>query len=145
MAREFTQDRWVSPHARRHVREGVKALIVVNGRCLLVQERHTDGRPFWTLPGGGLRPDESPVAGLGREAVEELGCQLTVEGEVGQFWYAHACHDVALSRYEVYNCQLLGRPAINRDEGIFDYCWTHPSDPPPSTVPQVRCLLAETG
>lgn len=141
MANDLTQEHWGSPHVTQHVREGVKALIVVSGRCLLIQERHADGRPFWTLPGGGLRPDESPVAGLRREAVEELCCRLSVEDRVGRFWYAHARLDVALSRYEVYSCQPLERPTVNRDEGVFDYCWTRPSDPPQSTVPQVRYLL----
>jgi len=35
-------------------RRGVKALIERDGAVLLVQERHDDGTPFWTLPGGGV-------------------------------------------------------------------------------------------
>jgi 8-oxo-dGTP diphosphatase len=123
------------------VRDGAKALVSVNGRCLLVKEQHADGRPFWTLPGGGLEPGESPATGLRREIVEELRCRVAVDEPVGGFWYAHTRANLALSRYVVYDCRLLDGVSINRHEGLLDVRWVRPSDPPAATLPQVRGLL----
>jgi 8-oxo-dGTP pyrophosphatase MutT (NUDIX family) len=141
MARDIARGHPAPSSTTSRVREGAKALIVVSGRCLLVKEHHADGRPFWTLPGGGLESGESPIAGLRREVLEELCCRVTVGDRVGQFWYTHTRPDVALSQYTVYCCRPRARPTVNHREGVLDYRWARPSDLPPSTVPQVRCLL----
>lgn len=141
MARDFARERSPAVRSTHRVREGAKALVTVNGRCLLVKERHADGRPFWTLPGGGLEPGEPPSSGLKREFLEELSCRVSVEDSLGGFWYAHTRPDVALTQYVVYRCRLRDSLTVNRNEGILDYCWTRPSDPPSSTVPQVRRFL----
>lgn len=144
MARDLARERSAPARIGRCIREGAKALFAVNGRCLLVKERHADGRPFWTLPGGGLESGESPTAGLRREVLEELCCRVTVGDRIGQYCYAHTRPDVALSQYVVYRCQPRDPPTVNRWEGVLDYCWVNPSDPPPSTVPQVRRMLERT-
>ena len=140
MAGDQTRAGWHGDRAAR-VRDGAKALVSVNGRCLLVKEQHADGRPFWTLPGGGLEPGESPPAGLRREIVEELRCRVAVDEPVDEFWYAHTRPDVALSRYVVYGCKLLDGVAVNRHEGLLDVRWVRPANPPAATLPQVRRLL----
>lgn len=62
---------------RRMVRE-VHGCTVVGtdaaGRVLLV--RHSYGRDVWTLPGGGMKRHEDPVAAALRELSEETGCTL---------------------------------------------------------------------
>lgn len=141
MAGDSTRKQPVPTRRRLRVRDGAKALVSVNGRYLLVKERHADGRPFWTLPGGGIEPGESPVTGLKRETIEELCCRVTVGEPVGAFWYAHTRPDVAFSRYVVYDCKLLGPLRANGHEGLLDYRWVRPSDPPAATLPQVRTLL----
>lgn len=141
MARDLAREHSVPARTTRRVRKGAKALVAVNDHCLLVKERHADGRPFWTLPGGGLEPGESPTAALRREVLEELCCRVTVEDRVGRFWYAHTRTDVALSQYVVYRCRPRDPPSVNRREGVLGYCWARPSDLPPSTVPQLRRLL----
>lgn len=45
-----------------------------SGRVLLV--RHSYGSGRWTLPGGGIRAGEEPLAAARREVAEELGCAL---------------------------------------------------------------------
>lgn len=42
------------------------------GRVLLLRW-NLHGEPYWEPPGGGLRPDESPLAGARRELAEETG------------------------------------------------------------------------
>ncbi len=51
-------------------------LIVRNaaGEVLLV--RHTYGSLLWTLPGGGIRLGEEPIAAARREFAEELRCAI---------------------------------------------------------------------
>jgi 8-oxo-dGTP pyrophosphatase MutT (NUDIX family) len=44
------------------------------GDVLLV--RHNYGRRHWTLPGGGVRRGEEPIAAAHREFREELGCTV---------------------------------------------------------------------
>lgn len=55
---------------------GVKVMLFdETGALLLV--RHTYGRTdLFVLPGGGIRPFETPAAAAAREVREELGCRL---------------------------------------------------------------------
>lgn len=55
----------------------VCAAVIRDGRVLMVRHRH-DGLDYWTLPGGGLEPGESPENGARREVREETG----LSGEV---------------------------------------------------------------
>ena len=39
----------------------------------------------WTLPGGRVEPNESPLAALHREIMEETGCRIAIERHVGTY------------------------------------------------------------
>jgi ADP-ribose pyrophosphatase YjhB (NUDIX family) len=56
---------------------GVKVMVVnAAGELLLI--RNSYGRTdLWLLPGGGIRPWETPEAAARREVNEEVGCALT--------------------------------------------------------------------
>ncbi|WP_254272910.1 NUDIX hydrolase [Haloarcula marina] len=120
------------------IRRGAKALVTSASNVLLVKERHADGTPFWTLPGGGVDPGESPEEGLHRELDEELRCRGRIGRPVTQFWYAHDSLDNTVSAYTVYDCTLLTDPSPVHDEGIYDARWATPSALPSATLPQVR-------
>lgn len=130
-----------STSTTRTVREGAKALISTPRRTLLIKEQHSDGTPFWTLPGGGIRPDESPSNGLIREIVEELQCRPLITEEVAAFWYSHLTSKNRVTFYTVFESYLLSDPSANRKEGVLDWQWVSPDDPPVSTLPQVRYIL----
>ncbi|WP_276261478.1 NUDIX hydrolase [Haloglomus litoreum] len=132
-----------TPSNDRRLRTGVKALVTGADRALLVKERHDDGSTFWTLPGGGLRPDERPADGLRRELDEELGCRVLVGEPLTSVWYHHR-HTPAVTCYEVFDCSLLTEPAAERMEGVIGYRWVPFESAPASTLPQVRCLLRTT-
>ena len=53
------------------------AIFDPEGRILLVRKAYGDRS--WTLPGGGLDGDESPMAAAERETLEEAGLEVTVE------------------------------------------------------------------
>lgn len=54
------------------------------GRILLVRKAY--GAQTWTLPGGGLDGDESPMAAAERETLEEAGLEVTVERLIGIYY-----------------------------------------------------------
>jgi len=119
-------------------RTGAKALVTNAGAVLLVRERHADGTPFWTLPGGGVDAHESAAAGLRRELVEELRCRVRVSEPVTRFWYVHHSCEETVSVYTVFDCDLLSTPTPNPGEGVFEHRWVDPTDPPTGTLPQVQ-------
>lgn len=50
------------------------------GRLLLI--RHSYGSGRWMLPGGGMKPDENPLAAAARELLEETACTLEAAREI---------------------------------------------------------------
>jgi 8-oxo-dGTP diphosphatase len=56
-------------------RKRAAAVIVRDGRVLMVHERsrRSGGGEWWTLPGGGIEPGETPEEAVRREVFEETG------------------------------------------------------------------------
>lgn len=123
------------------LRRGAKALITGANRILLVKERHQDGSVFWTLPGGGVEPDESETTALRRELFEELRCRAAVEGEITRFLYAHRSCENTVSICTVFNCTLVSPATPNDQEGIYEKRWLPFDQLPSSTLPQVRYVV----
>jgi len=123
------------------VRHGAKALVASSDRVLLVQERHADGTPFWTLPGGAAYRNESLTDALRREISEELRCRCTVGKPLDSFWYVHRSRDRTASVYTVFGCALGSRPSPVPAEGVKATRWVDPAVPPSRTLPAVRTLL----
>ena len=59
----------------------VAAAIVRDGRALATRRARDPEKGRFDVPGGFLRPDEHPVAGLKREVAEELGVEVEVTNE----------------------------------------------------------------
>lgn len=122
------------------VRHGSKGVVATDSRVLLVKERHADGQPFWTLPGGGLHSEEPPAGALKRELDEELGCAAVVTDPISVFWYAHR-RQPPLSRYTIFECAILSDARPASSEGVLEAKWVDPADPPAETLLQVRYIL----
>jgi 8-oxo-dGTP pyrophosphatase MutT (NUDIX family) len=133
--------RRAGPEDPVRLRFGAKALVASSDRYLLVEERHADGSAFWTLPGGGIHPNESPAAGLRREVREELSCRCLVGDRVTRLPYAHLSLEATVSLYTVFECRLLSEATPDPTEGVFALRWADPADPPAGTLPQVRQTL----
>lgn len=59
------------------------ALVVRDGRVLLVQRAIEPARGTWDIPGGFLEENEHPEAGAIRELREETGLAITLTGLLG--------------------------------------------------------------
>lgn len=120
------------------LRRSAKAFVATLDRVLLVKERHADGSPFWTLPGGGVEPHESLESALSRELAEELRCEAFIERPLTEFWYGHLSRRRTLSVCTVFKCSLESGVRPNATEGVVDFQWAPLGDLPPETLLQVR-------
>lgn len=64
---------------------GVKCILQRNNKILLI--KHSYGRDLWTLPGGGVKRNESPPAAAVREVSEEVGMTTAQLDECGSLFY----------------------------------------------------------
>jgi 8-oxo-dGTP pyrophosphatase MutT (NUDIX family) len=93
---------------------GVSACIFDQvGRVLLAHHVDTG---IWALPGGAVEPDEDPAAAVAREAREELGIVVTLEGLIGvyggpEFRVFYPNGDLVSYVAIVYACGAAGIPA----------------------------------
>jgi 8-oxo-dGTP diphosphatase len=71
----------------------VAAIIQRGDRILMVRERvqtgpgRHDGPEYWTLPGGGIEPEEEPALAVRREVLEEVGFEVIAAHEVSRVPY----------------------------------------------------------
>ena len=61
----------------QQVRVSAKAIVVQDGRILLIRNLDADGA-WYCLPGGGQAHGETLPDALRRECLEEMGCQVVV-------------------------------------------------------------------
>lgn len=130
-----------SPPSTTQIRYGVKALTTLNSRIFLVKERHQNGDEFWTLPGGGVKSNESFKAGLRRELLEELCCEVEITDVVTTYWYSHQSIENTVSLYTVFDCKLCSLVQPVEREGILETRWFKVGNLPPRTIPQIRHLI----
>lgn len=111
-------------------RTGAKALFYDGSNVLLIEERRADGSTFWTLPGGGVKPQESLQDGLRRELREELRCVAHVSDDVGRCRYRHVTRPSVVTHYTIFSGTLVTSPDPNPDEGILNHEWVDPDNLP---------------
>ncbi|SPH24737.1 Nucleoside triphosphatase NudI [Defluviimonas aquaemixtae] len=97
----------------------MRAIIVRDGRLLLVNAYPGDRSDLWCAPGGGVEPGQSLPDNLRREVREE--CGLTIE--VGPLALVNEFHDPESGFHQV---DLFFRCAITA--GRIDPAWTDPDN-----------------
>lgn len=60
------------------------AVIVENGRALLVRRRVPEGDLVWSFPAGKVEPGETPEQAAVRETCEEVGLDVAVVKSLGE-------------------------------------------------------------
>lgn len=95
--------------------------IVEEDRLLMVREGASHKRGRWNLPGGRLEPDEGPVQAAGREAREETGYVVSLNGLIGVYSYATGRGRDAV-RFLLSGVVESGEPEVDGDE-ILDVRW----------------------
>jgi 8-oxo-dGTP diphosphatase len=59
------------------------AVVVHDGRLLVIRRGHDPGRGLWSVPGGRVESGETPAAACAREVLEETGLVVEVGALVG--------------------------------------------------------------
>lgn len=65
----------------------MKALILHEGKFLIVQQHIPSGMTYWDLPGGRMDVGETPEETLRREVREETTLELDIDRPFGCFWF----------------------------------------------------------
>jgi ADP-ribose pyrophosphatase YjhB (NUDIX family) len=123
---------------QKRLRPGVKALIVHQGKILMIHEnvlRNGSKVEITDFPGGGIEFGETLHEALIREVQEEIGLQIKVEKVVGAWDFVlgekdhempdkTGVHIVCIG----YQCSIIGEPTIDTtknpaQEDIFDAKW----------------------
>lgn len=108
------------------IRPGAKALIVHNGKILVITEKTSRGI-IHDFPGGGIEYGESVFEGLVREVKEEINLEVNPIKPVGAWSFI-------LDEWNVhilcigYQCELVGSSELDftqnpADENIFEAHW----------------------
>lgn len=104
------------------------------GRVLLVQQCY--GRHLWGLPGGPIRPDETPTHAICRELLHEIGLEAKVLGLVGLYHLTGGDNGTPDLLAYTFRCEVLRGEAILNDPGkLATLGWYDPHDlPSPMTA-----------
>jgi ADP-ribose pyrophosphatase YjhB (NUDIX family) len=97
----------------RNAKPCAGALIVRNGKVLLVRRNVEPFRGYWDIPGGFCEVDEHPAETAVRETWEETGLEIELTGLVG-LWLDEYAGSTTLSVY--YLARPLGRDLCVGDD-----------------------------
>ncbi len=85
---------------------GVGVLVVKDGKVLLVRRTMNPERGKWSIPAGFLDRGEDPEATAVREALEETGLEVAVDGLLDVYY--NPPQQGGASIFILYNARLLG-------------------------------------
>ena len=105
----------------------VAAVVEKDGKFLIVEER-SSGVVVFTQPGGHIETGESPEDAAEREALEEAGCDININGLLGVYLWIHPQTRQQFLRV-VYSADLLRENASAKlDDGIYAVHWFNRDD-----------------
>jgi 8-oxo-dGTP diphosphatase len=87
-------------------RETGRGLIIHEGKLILM-ERWRNGLHYFSIPGGGVDPGETPEAATHRELYEELGISVKLVRKVYEVYTTDSVHHIYLCEY------TGGEPALH--------------------------------
>lgn len=113
------------------------------GRVLLCQQRH--GHQLWGLPGGRIRPGESPIHAAVRDIREETGMETEIVDLVGLYQLTgDTCgDDLPDVLMHVFRGRAGGEAAVNAPARIARLSWHDPGDLPAPMTATTRTAIAD--
>ena len=97
----------------------VGAIVVKDGRLLMVQRAHDPGAGLWSLPGGRVEHGEYLADALRREVAEETGLEIDVQDLVGILEVVGDPHYVILD----YFAEVTGEDVPVAADDVSDARW----------------------
>jgi ADP-ribose pyrophosphatase YjhB (NUDIX family) len=114
------------------------------GRVLLCQQRH--GHRLWGMPGGKVRPDESPVHAAVRDIREETGVETEIIDLVGIYQLTGDLRGQRLPDVLIHvfrgRCDG-GEATVNAPGRIARLSWHDPADLPEPITATTREAIAD--
>ena len=95
------------------------AVIVDDGRVLLVRRRVEEGRLSWQFPAGKVDPGESSNKAAVRETLEEAGLAVRAAGGLGERVHPDTGRTIVHVACEIVN----GAPHVASNEEIAEVTW----------------------
>lgn len=95
--------------------------VVINEREEVLLVLREDFR-IWTLPGGGLEPDETWEQAAVRETLEETGYEVMIKQYVGEYWRPQLSHGKG-DLMRVFIAQAKSGNPVRHDKESVEVCW----------------------
>ena len=113
------------------------------GRVLLCQQPH--GHRLWGLPGGKIRPGESPIHAAIRDIREETGCETEIVDLVGLYQLTgDSCgDDVPDVLTHVFRGRLTASEVAVNSPRVGRLAWYDPAALPQPLTATTRSALAD--
>jgi 8-oxo-dGTP diphosphatase len=102
------------------------AVIVRDGRLLLVRRRVSEGSLSWQFPAGAVEAGESPVAAAVREAAEETGLVVAATRVLGERVHPNTGRTMVYVACDV----LSGEAGVGDEEELVEFAWSTRTDLP---------------
>jgi len=111
---------------------GVGAVIVADGRVVLVKRAHEPLKGEWSLPGGSVEVGETLADAVAREVLEETGLRVLVGSLIEVLDRVHRSSDGRVEYHFVlldYRCTVLSG-VLSHGSDASDACWVSRDDLP---------------
>jgi len=115
------------PHPQDRLSVTVAAVIERDGRFLLVEEETDDGVRL-NQPAGHLEPEESVLAGVTRETLEETARHFVPRALLGIYRWRHPGSRVVYLRFAFTGELGAQEPGRALDRGILRTVWLTPEE-----------------
>lgn len=107
--------RW-TPHA-------TVAVVIVKDDQFLVVEEYSQNQAVFNQPAGHVEANETLIAAARREAFEETGYHVNINGIVGLYTYTAPSNGITYHRYCFFGTADEFDPTAQLDDGIIGPKW----------------------
>ncbi|MCP2015691.1 mutator protein MutT [Deinococcus sp. HSC-46F16] len=118
------------------------AVLLINERGEVLLVRQAYGRQFWGLPGGIVDPGETPLGAAVREAREEVGVEVALEGVVGAYLLQGGGWP-DIQAYVFAGRVLAGEPRLAAPQELSALAWCPLGEWPSPLLPDALAALED--